>query len=118
MGKVPTVVDDHADLDELAIVTSKEGDVGVIRADGELDANNADRLRGAVDELFAVGDPTVVLDLAGISFIDSSGLSVLIAAYKQANELGGSLTLRSPSAAVTRLLDVTGQSKRFLDPGN
>lgn len=59
----------------------------------------------------------MVVGLEGISFIDSSGLSVLIHAYKQANERDGSLTVRSPSPTVVRLLDMAGQSDRFLSPG-
>ena len=107
------VVDPH----ELKIVTTTEGDVSVVQVAGELDANSADRLRSAFDEVFAGGSPTVVADLAGVSFIDSSGLSVLIYAYKQAGERDGGLTVRSPSDTVKRLLDMTGQSERFLSVG-
>lgn len=106
--------DEAVDPNELTVVTSAEGDAGVATAVGELDANSAARLRTAVDELFGGGHPEVVIDLGGVSFIDSSGLSVLIAAYKQAIDRDVRLTLRSPSAAVTRLLEMTGQTERFL----
>ena len=105
---------DAVDPNELTVVTSTDGDAGVVQAVGELDANSAERLRAALDEVFAGGHPAVVIDLEGISFIDSSGLSVLIAAYKQASERDARLSLRSPSAAVTRLLEMTGQTERFL----
>lgn len=67
--------------------------------------------------MFAEGNSKVVVDLAGVNFIDSSGLSALIYAYKEARERDGSLSVRSPSAVVARLLDMTGQSERFLNPG-
>ena len=113
---MPTVFEDPADPHELRIVTSSEDDVYVVQASGELDTRSAERLRGAIDDVFAEGHSSVVLDLGGISFIDSSGLAVLIYAYKQARDRSGSLTLRSPSATVIRLVDVTGQSDRFLNP--
>lgn len=116
-GRMRDVLDDLADPHELQIVRSAEDDVQVVEAAGELDANSAARLRGALDEVFAAGHRSVVVDLEGITFIDSSGLSVLIYAYKQSTEREGRLTLRSPSATVVRLLDMTGQSERFLSPG-
>lgn len=111
---MPEDLDDPVDPNELTVVTSAEADAGVVTAVGELDANGTPRLRAAIDELFTSGHPTVVVDLGGVTFIDSSGLSVLIAAYKQAIDRDVRLTLRSPSAAVTRLLEMTGQTERFL----
>ena len=110
------MLEDSSDPHALQVATSTEGDQGVVSASGELDANSAGHLRDACDEVFAQGQAALVLDLAGITFIDSSGLSVLIYAYKQAGERDGSLTLRSSSAAVNRLLEMTGQSERFLGP--
>lgn len=110
---VPFVLNDPRGPDALQLATATEGDAGVVSAAGELDANSEARLRSAVDELLTEGCSTLILDLAGISFIDSSGLSALIYAYKRALESGGSLSLRSPSATVTRLLELTGQTERF-----
>lgn len=110
------MLDDLAAPNELQIVRSQEGDVQVVEAAGELDASTAARLRGAFDEVFAAGHRSIIVDLERITFIDSSGLSALIYAYKQATDRAGRLTLRSPSATVVRLLDMTGQSERFLSP--
>ena len=108
--------EDPVDPHEFKVERSSEGDVHVVQAAGELDASSAERLRDAFDEIFAEGHSSVVVDLEGISFIDSSGLSVLIYGYKQAGKRDGTLTLRAPSAAVLRLLDLTGQRSRFLGP--
>ncbi len=115
-GRVRIVLDDPTDPHALWVTTATEGSIGVVSAGGELDANSAGRLREACDEVFARGHSTVVVHLAEISFIDSSGLSALIYAYKQAGERDGGLTVRSPSAAVKRLLEMTGQTERFLSP--
>ena len=108
--------EDSNDPHALQLATSTEGDQGVVSASGELDANSAGHLRDACDEVFAQGQAALVLDLAGITFIDSSGLSALIYAYKQAGERHATLTLRSSSPAVKRLLEMTGQFERFLGP--
>lgn len=111
------MLDDTTDPHELTIVRSSEGGAQIVKAAGELDASSGGRLRGALDEVFAEGHASVVVDLDGISFIDSSGLSVLIYAYKQAIERDGTLIVRSPSPTVVRLLDLAGQSERFLNQG-
>ena len=48
--------------------------------------------------------------MAGVSFIDSSGLRILIEAHQSRIDADSSLTLRSPSAAVQRLLEISGLS--------
>lgn len=116
VSTVRVVPGDATDPYALRVTTSTDGDVGIVSAGGELDAHSAGRLREACDDVFARGHAAVVLDLGEISFIDSSGLSVLIYAYKEALDRDASLSLRSPSAAVTRLLEITGQAERFLGP--
>ena len=76
---------------------------------GELDPATAPVLEGRLDELAA--DPavtSVVLDLGGISFLDSSGLRVLVAANERLRNQSSELVLRSPSANIRRVLEVTG----------
>jgi anti-anti-sigma factor len=75
------------------------------RVSGELDLLTVPQLRGA---LAALGDHgrDVVLDLAGVSFVDSSGLGLLLAAAGTAEEGGASLILRAPSPAVRRLIGI------------
>jgi anti-anti-sigma factor len=51
--------------------------------------------------------------VADLSFIDSSGISVLVLAHKQLAERGGQLVLRSPQRIVYRVLEVTGLTQVF-----
>lgn len=88
--------------DLLTIETSADG----LRASGEIDAHTAPSLATAIDS----AGPTVKLDLSGVEFVDSSGLRVLIDAHQRLNEQGGSLTILSPSAAVSRLFEISGVS--------
>ena len=60
------------------------------------------------EALAAIAADQVTLDMAGVEFVDSSGLRVLIEAHQEAERAGGSLTLTHPSATVTRLLEISG----------
>lgn len=75
---------------------------------GELDPHTAPLLRSSIDG--ALGDRTssLVLDVAGLGFIDSSGLRVIISAHKTMDDRGGRLALRSPTPNTLRLLEITG----------
>ena len=106
MGRVDDV---PSDLDEpLMIEVEDEGGDTVFVLRGELDPHTAPSLRTEIDRVFESGRANLVLDLSGLSFIDSSGLRVIISAHKDAAERDGYLVLRSPSQTTRRLLDITG----------
>lgn len=102
-------VDDVPELDEpLIIEVDDEGADAVFTLRGELDPHTAPGLRAEIDRVLASGRSRLVLDLAGLTFIDSSGLRVIIGAHKDAARREGRLVLRSPSQTTRRLLDITG----------
>ncbi|MCU1391687.1 MAG: putative anti-sigma factor antagonist [Ilumatobacteraceae bacterium] len=70
---------------------------------GELDLSTADLVQNAIDGLREGGAADVVLDTAGVSFVDSRGLRTLLIALQS-----GAVTLRSPSPQLRRLIDLTG----------
>ena len=71
--------------------------------EGEVDLAAADELREALLESAAAG--TSVVDTSGVTFIDSTGLHILLSAGRALNGTGP-LVLRSPSRAVLRLLSI------------
>ncbi len=77
---------------------------------GEIDAHTAPDLESALSERLATGASTVVLDIAGVTFMDSSGLRVVIAATETARAAGGDLVLDGPQSTVQRLIEVSGLS--------
>lgn len=77
-----------------------------MRATGEIDASNAAALRQHLDAARSDG-LTTLLDLSGISFMDASGLRVLLDAARAADADEWAWFLVRPSAAVARLLDVS-----------
>ena len=84
----------------LAISSTMTG----LAASGEIDAHTAPALALAID---AAGID-VTLDLAGVEFVDSSGLRVLIDAHQRLEEVGGGLRLTALSEPVRRLLEISG----------
>jgi anti-anti-sigma factor len=92
----------------LTIEVHREGDEAVLTLTGELDPHTAPTLADELEAVRADGATSVVLVLSGLTFVDSSGLRVLIAADRSLAEAGGQLVLRSPSETVRRLLEITG----------
>lgn len=85
----------------------------VVAVEGELDLFTAPFLRDEVREAIKQDGSTLVLDLAALSFMDSSGLSVLIEAWRLATSEGGGVSLAAPQAPVARILRTTGLDRRI-----
>jgi anti-anti-sigma factor len=75
---------------------------------GELDPHTAPVLRDRVDQTLAPDTTTLVLEVSGLRFIDSSGLRVIIGVHKEMAGRNGRLILRSPTETTRRLLEITG----------
>ena len=86
-------------------------DGGIVLA-GEIDIAAADAVRAELARCTSAARP-VTVDLRDVSFIDSSGIEVLCAARRDAERVGGSVVLRSPSDVVVRVLEVTGLDDLF-----
>ncbi|WP_433222496.1 anti-sigma factor antagonist [Microtetraspora malaysiensis] len=91
---------------------SLSGAVVVVVA-GELDLFTAPILRDEVRDAIMQDGATIVLDLAELSFMDSSGLSVLIEAWRLATSEGGGVCLAAPQPPVARILRTTGLDRRI-----
>lgn len=78
-----------------------------VAATGELDAASATVLREALTGAREQGDP-VVLDLAGVTFIDSSGLRVIVSEHQAASDADRSLRIVGASDRVRRIFEMTG----------
>jgi len=83
------------------------GGVAVIAPIGEIDAVTAPLLADAIGRLRQHASRLVV-ELGGVSFMDSTGLKVLLEAYRDLGRNPEALVLRSPTRAVAKLLSITG----------
>lgn len=84
-------------------------DTLIARLSGDLDLGIADHLRSALDEALD-NQPVrnIVLNLANVSFIDSSVLGVLLGRYKRITKIGGKVCLVEPQPQVRRVLELSG----------
>ncbi|AQZ66982.1 Anti-sigma F factor antagonist (spoIIAA-2); Anti-sigma B factor antagonist RsbV [[Actinomadura] parvosata subsp. kistnae] len=89
------------------------GDAVVVAVEGELDLFTAPFLRDEVRDAIKQDSARLVLDLQQLSFMDSSGLSVLIEAWRLATGEGGGVSLAAPQAPVARILRTTGLDRRI-----
>ncbi|RZU50705.1 anti-sigma B factor antagonist [Krasilnikovia cinnamomea] len=79
----------------------------VVEVRGELDMATSAQLGAGLQRLIDAGDRRVVVDLAGVSFMDSSALGALVTAYKALREAGGRLGLAAVQPAVRSVLEIT-----------
>jgi anti-anti-sigma factor len=79
----------------------------VITVAGELDVSNAHELQTVVRSIAANHAGPLVFDLSGLRYIDSAGIAVLLDAASRR----GTVRLRDPSAAVRRVVELTGLSE-------
>lgn len=87
--------------------------ITIIKPAGILDGVKANELRRQVSELLAAGNNLVLLDMADVNFIDSSGLSALIVSLKMLRTAGGDLYLCSIAEPVRNLLSITRMDRLF-----
>jgi anti-anti-sigma factor len=95
------------------------GEWVVLQVCGEMDLMTSPELRRRVHDAVAAGHRSVVLDLSGVFFCDSSGVGVLIAARRLLRSCGGRLRLVLPAAGaedgshVNRVLGALGVRRLF-----
>jgi anti-sigma B factor antagonist len=92
-------------------VSSAEGGVKLVALRGELDFDDAPRLGRVLDELRSEGELRVIVDLSELTFIDSSGLSVLVAAARAATAERQAFVLAAPMPNVQRVFDIVSLSE-------
>lgn len=115
----PPVVDDdssradpHVDVAAFTVAVTQEAGHTVAHIRGEIDMATCERLRDAIEPHLGPAQ-RVVLDLSGVSFMDSSCLKVLVQARTTLTADDGALILRNPSDAARRVLTLTGMADLF-----
>jgi anti-sigma B factor antagonist len=99
--------------ENLLVEESERGSWTVLAVKGEVDLDTAPQLKGRLKEALDKGSANIVVQLAEVAFLDSSGLGVLIGALKRCKEAGGILALVSPRRPVRKVLSITGLDKVF-----
>jgi anti-sigma B factor antagonist len=99
----------HAQVEVEVLAPDVATGAPVIAIKGEVDLSNASVLQAQIDEILGAGVKRVVLDLSSLTFIDSSGIAVLVRLHNRV----GSVQVRNPTAAVRRIIKVTGLQEVF-----
>jgi anti-anti-sigma factor len=103
-------------MDKVSLdVESRKTDSGVtvLAPTGRLDVAGAPALKDAVSQAMKNGKPRLVIDLEGVSFVDSSGLGSVVAALKQVRTSQGDLRLAAPNQQVRVVLELTTLDRVF-----
>lgn len=81
----------------------------IARICGELDHHVAAEVRESIDrELARTGAVNVAFDFSGVTFMDSSGIGVIMGRYKAAKALGGRIIIYGASDSVKRIISMSG----------
>jgi anti-sigma B factor antagonist len=88
--------------------------IATVTVHGEVDFSNADELADHLRDAVAEWSPqTLRVDLAGATFIDSTGLGALIDGYREATRARAAFAVVNPRPAMRRVLTVTGLADFF-----
>ncbi|MET7682115.1 STAS domain-containing protein [Streptomyces sp. NPDC005423] len=98
---------------ELTLRTRTTPGGPVIELAGDLDHDSAPRVRAVLPGLVIAPGGQLVVDLAGLTFCDSSGITVLIAARNRALEAEASIVLSAVPDRVSRIFRIVGLEQIF-----
>ena len=88
----------------------KSRDALTVFVDGELDEYSASHAKDILDRLLLdnINTSKVIFDLSGLSFMDSTGIGVLLGRYKKLKRIGARSYISRPSFAVNKILQISG----------
>lgn len=98
---------------ELSVTTSRQDDVTIVSVAGEVDVYTAAQLRAALDDEVAADHVQLVVDLDEVTFLDSTGLGVLVGRLKLVRNQSGWLRLVCSNERILRVFRITGLDKVF-----
>ena len=87
--------------------------IPILNIVGDIDIYTAPRFKEGITELIAQGYTNILIDMAGVDFMDSSGFGTLLSATKPLRPVGGSLSLSGCNEAITRMLEITRLNTLF-----
>ncbi|HBO54710.1 STAS domain-containing protein [Janibacter terrae] len=92
----------------ITITTSEAGEVHIVHVSGEIDVTSAAVLRDALEALIADGRRRLTLDLSAVTFMDSTGLGIVVGRLKRLSRHGGTMTVAAAHPRVLRVFSITG----------
>jgi anti-sigma B factor antagonist len=99
---------------EFSVEVRQDGAAVVVAPHGELDLGSVDELRAALRRHDLVQCRAIVLDLSGVSFLDSSGLSLVVQEHQCCERDGSDFRLVPGPETVQRVFEMTGLAGRLV----
>jgi anti-sigma B factor antagonist len=96
------------ELGQLSLRSQRDGDTHTIALSGEIDLSNAAEVERELQHVEATYAGTILMDLSGLTFMDSTGIRLLIAADARSRADSCRLRLTRPPAQVLRVLCIAG----------
>jgi anti-sigma B factor antagonist len=96
---------------DLELSSSDEGGRAVLTLVGAVDIESREPLRVECHRLLGEGPVGLVIDMSGVTFMDSTGIGALVEVSHAAQDAGITFTIRRPSPRVVRILQATGLSE-------
>ncbi len=98
---------------EFGVSETRKLDLPVLAVRGDVDIATKDALQSSLDAMVEAPDRVLVVDLSEVTFIDSTGLGVLVTTLTRCREAGKDLHLVTESPRVLQLLSITGLDETF-----
>ena len=98
---------------DLSLETRQVDDRTIVAVGGEIDVYTAPRLRDKITELVGEGHYSLVVDMEGVDFLDSTGLGVLVGGLKKVRAHDGSMELICHQDRLLKIFRITGLAKVF-----
>ena len=93
----------------MSVEISVTGEVVTARLSGELDHHTAREMRSAIDSAIELNMPALlILDFSGISFMDSSGIGIVMGRYRILSKSGAELHITGASESIYKVMRLAG----------
>ncbi|MBE6693830.1 MAG: STAS domain-containing protein [Ruminococcaceae bacterium] len=94
------------------LVCDTAGEQMLVRVRGEIDHHTAADIRNGIDgALFEKRPRRLIMDMSAVTFMDSSGLGLIMGRLSVIRELGGELVVQDPSEAISRIIALAGMER-------
>jgi len=97
----------------MKIDVTKENGIVIVAVEGDIDVETAPQLRERFDELLAEGEHSYVIDMAGVEFMDSSGLAAFVRLFKRVRIGEGDVRLCGLRPEVSKIMELTRLNRVF-----
>ena len=98
---------------ELGLDVTERNGFAVLAVHGEVDVYTAPQFREQLIQLVDQGQRSILVDLEGVEFLDSTGLGVLVGGLKRVRSHDGDLALVCTQRRILKVLEITGLTKVF-----